>query len=258
MTRSADEQRDGAGLTGAAAALRRSFDIYYRDRARTARMDALNAAFVRPGARVFEIGAHVGDRIGSFLRLGASVVAVEPQPMMARALRLLYGRQAGVELRPVAVGAQPGRTRLHLNGANPTVATTSAEFVAAAASAPGWQEQVWDRSISVEVTTLDALIASHGRPDFVKIDVEGQEEGVLSGLSDALPALSFEVTTMQRAVGLGCIDRLAELGRYDFNLSLGEEHRLRHEPWLNAEEMRDAIRALPEAANSGDVFARLR
>ncbi len=45
--------------------------------------------FVRPGDLAFDIGAHVGDRIGSFRRLGARVVAVEPQPALVRTLRLI-------------------------------------------------------------------------------------------------------------------------------------------------------------------------
>jgi hypothetical protein len=72
------------------AGIGRSLDIYYRDRERAARMDGMNATFVAPGARVFDIGAHVGDRTGSFLRLGASIVALEPQPRVYRALRLIY------------------------------------------------------------------------------------------------------------------------------------------------------------------------
>jgi hypothetical protein len=109
----------------------------------------------------------------------------------------------------------------------------------------------------VPVTTLDALIAEHGMPDFVKIDVEGHELEALRGLSSAVPALSFEFTTIQRRVTLACIERLGALGRYAFNASLGEEHRLRHGAWVGAAEMRDAIAELPDAANSGDVFARL-
>ena len=53
-------------------------------------MDALYARFVRPGDLAFDIGAHVGDRIGSFRRLGARVVALEPQPLCARAIRAIY------------------------------------------------------------------------------------------------------------------------------------------------------------------------
>ena len=52
---------------------------------RDAAMDALYARFVRPGDLAFDIGSHVGDRIGSFRRLGARVVALEPQPLCARA-----------------------------------------------------------------------------------------------------------------------------------------------------------------------------
>ena len=52
-------------------------------RARAA-MDRLYGQFVRPGDLVFDIGAHVGDRVASFRRLGARVVAVEPQPALAR------------------------------------------------------------------------------------------------------------------------------------------------------------------------------
>jgi FkbM family methyltransferase len=237
-------------------AIGRSLDIYYRDRARTARMDRLNAAFVAPGARVFDIGAHVGDRTGSFLRLGASVVAVEPQPRVFRALRLIYGRCTGVVLMPVSVGAAPGEIDLHLNSRNPTVATASPAFLAAAAGAPGWEDQVWDATLTVPVTTLDALIAQHGMPDFVKIDVEGHELAVLQGLSAAVPALSFEVTTLQRGIALACIDRLSALARYEFNLSLGEEHVLRHAIWQSADAVRADLADLPDAANSGDVYAR--
>ena len=46
------------------APLRRSLDVYYGDAARDAAMDALYARFVRPGDLAFDIGSHVGDRIG--------------------------------------------------------------------------------------------------------------------------------------------------------------------------------------------------
>ena len=70
----------------------RSLYIYYGDRPRAAAMDRLYSRFVWPGDLVFDVGAHVGDRVASFRRLGARVVAVEPQPGLAKVLRLLYGR----------------------------------------------------------------------------------------------------------------------------------------------------------------------
>ena len=241
---------------GRATAIGRSLSIYYRDVARTERMDRLHAGFISPGALAFDIGAHVGDRTSSFLRLGASVVALEPQPRLFRLLRLIHGRSERASLLPVAAGRAPGQAMLHLNPCNPTVATLEPDFIAAARGAPGWQGQVWDGQMRVPVTTLDALIARFGVPGFVKIDVEGHELAVLQGLSTALPALSFEVTTIQRSVALACVRHLQQLGSYEYNLSLGEEHLLRHSPWLGADEIAASLAALPEGANSGDVFAR--
>lgn len=241
---------------GHRSAIGRSLDVYYRDAARTARMDRLNACFVAPGSLAFDIGAHVGDRTASFLRLGASVVALEPQPRVFRALRLIHGRNSRAVLHRMAVGALEGEITMFLNSGNPTVSTVSPALVAAAPSSDAWRDQVWDASLRVPVTTLDLLIARHGIPSFVKIDVEGHEHEALLGLSVALPALSFEFTTLQRDVALACIDRLEQLGRYEFNLSLGEDHRLRRDRWTHGSAMKGSVSALPEKANSGDVYAR--
>lgn len=218
----------------------------------------MHASFARADDLVFDIGAHVGDRTGSFLALGARVVALEPQPDVFRALRFLYGRCPRAVLHSAAAGSAEGKMSLHLNLRNPTVATLDTGFIRAASHAPGWKDQVWDQTVDVPVTTLDALIARHGVPDFIKIDVEGHEPAVLQGLHTAVPALSFEFTTIQRGAALACIGRLDALGRYAYNFTLGEEHVLQRTGWMDGAEICAVLERLPDAVNSGDVFARRR
>jgi len=238
-------------------AVARSVGIYHADAAAAGRMDALYARFVKPADLVFDLGAHVGDRVAAFRRLGARVVALEPQPGPAAVIRRVTWDDPSVVLVESAVSDRAGEVTMRVNSANPTVSTASPAFVAAAAGARGWADQVWDASITVEATTLDALIADYGRPAFVKIDVEGHEAAVLKGLTQALPALSFEFTTIQKDVALACLDRLASLGPYRYNLALGETQALVFDAFQSKEALADHIARLPPEANSGDVYAVL-
>ncbi len=218
-------------------------------------MAQLYSRYVKAGDLVFDVGAHVGDRIAAFRSLGARVVAVEPQPAAMRWLKLRYGRDPDVTLVHAAVGEAEGDITLHVNLANPTVSTASQTFIDAAHGAQGWEGQAWDETVSVPCLTLDGLIAEHGAPVFAKIDVEGYELSVLKGLSAPLPALSFEFTTIQRDVAIACLDRLAALAPYRFNAVLGESQAFSFTEPIGTAEMQDYIRTLPHGANSGDIYA---
>ena len=193
----------------------RSLGIYYgwQQRGRPLAMDALYARFVKSGDLVFDIGAHVGDRVAAFRRLGAKVVAVEPQRALNFVIGMMYGRDDRVVIERVAVGRKTGDVRLMINTDNPTISTASDAFIHAAQDAPGWQGQQWDKSVSVPMTTLDALIAEHGVPAFIKIDIEGFEEEALLGLTQPVAALSIPLAVFTARPALGRLLTRIGIGR---------------------------------------------
>ncbi len=238
------------------AGLLRSILMYYGVPWRNRALARFYAQFVRPGDLCFDIGAHVGNRVWALSRLGARVVALEPQPDCMRLLRRWYGHHANVELVEQAVGAAPGTRTLFVSERTPTVTTLSRDWMAAVGATPGFAWVRWDRGIPVRVTTLDELIASYGEPAFCKIDVEGAELDVLSGLSYPLKALSFEYIPAAIGIAVACVERLGELGRYEYNWSPGELSRLQSSVWQGPAQMVDILRRMPIRGLSGDVYAR--
>ena len=243
---------------GRAFGIARSIAMYYGIPLRARRLRRFYSQFVTPGSLCFDVGAHAGNRVRCWRQLGARVVAVEPQPDFARLLRFLYGRDTGVELVTAALGRNAGTATLLVSERTPTVTTLSGDWVASVQAVPSFAGVRWTAGPNVELLTLETLIERHGVPDFVKIDVEGYEAEVLAGLATPVRALSFEYSPAAPKIALDCVDRIAALGRYRFNWSLGESHELASDTWVDADALRALLASLSAHSPSGDVYAALR
>jgi FkbM family methyltransferase len=205
--------------------------------------------FVPKGSLVFDVGANRGDVTSVLLDLGARVVAVEPNPEMVALIRRRYG----VTVEVAAAGRQSGEAVLHL-GSDPGHSSLSDEWQT---THPERFDE--DRTLRVRVVTLDELIERHGQPAFVKIDVEGFEAEVLGGLSQLVPALSFEFQCVLPEVARSCLERLDDLGayRYQFveNSRRGATPLTPHDP-VDAATVSEMIGGLPQTSY-GEIYGCL-
>jgi FkbM family methyltransferase len=238
-------------------AMVRSLLMYYAIPGRAAGWRKLYGSFVSSGDLCFDLGAHVGNRSAAMLALHAWVVAVEPLPDYAQILRRFYGRNPRFALVNAAVGRQPGHGRLLVSTRTPTVSTLSPEWVTEISTSPGFADVAWDAQLEIEVTTLDELISAHGLPAFCKIDVEGSELDVLLGLSQSIPALSYEYIPAAIERALQCMQRLGQLAAYRFNLVEGEKPHFTFADWVEPSTLAARLEGFPRTARAGEVFARI-
>lgn len=213
--------------------------------------------FVRAGDLVFDVGANTGNRVDAFLSLGARVLAVEPQDECVRILRRRFRTERTLMIEPVALGAREGEVTLHLTSVS-AIASASRQFIEATHASGRFAGFDYTAQRTVPMTTLDALVARYGEPAFIKIDVEGYEASVLSGLTRApssLRGLSFEFTPELLDVAERCLERLAALGAMSANYSLGESMQLALDDWAGLSQV-PALLSPYGNDTFGDIYVR--
>ncbi len=167
---------------------------------------------IHPGSLVFDVGANRGTMTSVYLAHGASVIAVEPSAGFAD--KLASNCPAATIVRK-AVARTGGETlTLHLSGTLSTIVPKlwwvgRFRHIGSIGTA------------EVETVTLDQLISTYGKPDYIKIDCEGYDLEVVLGLSILVPALSFEYIEEQTDRAIAAMHHLVSIGFSEFNLMIG-------------------------------------
>ncbi len=210
--------------------------------------------FVHSGDVCFDIGAHTGSRSAAFLKIGANVVAIEPNPAFSELIKRKFSKNANFTLSTSAIGREKGTAKLMISLRYPSISTLSDQWKDVML---GYQSSLkWEKEQMVNVITLNDLIDTYGMPSFCKIDVEGFEEEALLGLNKPLKAISFEFFPTTASKSIACITRLISLGKYQFNWSFTESFTFISKIWLTEEQMISEIKNY-KGRKSGDIYALL-
>lgn len=192
----------------------------------------------RRGDLIFDVGPNQGDRTEVFFKIGARVVAIDPDATVGTILRQRF---LSYRLKPLpvtivgkAVASRCGTEAMLVSGPGSLVNTLSSKGALDYALADEDLDQV--EKTTVETTTLDELVERYGVPALIKIDVVGFELEVLQGLSRAVPCISFEIKLPSfRQELLRCVETLGKLspqGR--FNYTWDRRNGLALKTWVDA------------------------
>jgi FkbM family methyltransferase len=213
-------------------------------------MKKFYSQFIKPGDLVFDIGANVGNYTKIYLKLGAKVVAVEPQPYCQKVLRQRFKNNTNAIPINKAISDKQGIAKLAICSNNHALSTLSKKW----AEKGPYSDAKWDQTIEIQTTSLDMLIDKYGMPKFCKIDVEGYEHTVLKGLTQPIEFISFEFSNNLLPETKKCIKRLTNLGYEKFNYTVTALFRFASPKWMNATEIVKRLERKPSLLN-GDVYA---
>jgi FkbM family methyltransferase len=207
--------------------------------------------FLKEGDLCFDVGANIGNRTRVFLKLGANVVAVEPQSECVKMLELRYGKK--IKIVKKALGKDENQGVIYI-GESSAISSLSQDWINTV-SKSRFKGKQWNQKEVVQITTLDQLIKTYGVPQFCKIDVEGFEEEVLKGLSRKIPYLSLEYALPEKKTGIvNCLDILSRIGRFECNYTRGEKMELELPRWVSPEELISKLNAIPSPNPYGDIY----
>src|SRR5205814_3164974 len=111
---------------------------------RRRRMQGIYSQFMSTGDLVFDIGANIGDYTEMFARLGAKVVAVEPNPELIGNLKKIRPRNL-ISVESAAVGPKEGSAELYLCEQN-LLSTLSQDWITVAQKSERLAGYTWKKT----------------------------------------------------------------------------------------------------------------
>lgn len=155
-----------------------------------------------------DIGANLGLFSYLMSRYSQKVIAIEPQPKLARYLTQVLPKN--VSILNLAVSDHDGIAQMLIPKVKGLIGSSAQQDALATIEAANpITNQVDTDHIDVPIKTLDEILAKYPQIDFIKIDVEGHELAVLNGAKNILrkikPIFMIELYKAHNPSVIDCI-----------------------------------------------------
>jgi FkbM family methyltransferase len=113
-------------------------------------------------------------------------------------------------------------------------------------------------SIKCKTMTIDTLIEKYGKPDLIKVDVEGGEYECISSLTQKVDILCFEWASEVNDITFKCLDYLLTIGFTNFFLQFRDDYTFRPEAneYYNIETIKEELRSTEPKNHWGMIWCR--
>jgi len=184
---------------------------------------------VFPVKIAYDIGAHKGSYTDYLLSKNVEKIhTFEPNQSLFEQLQTKYADNDKVVVYNCLVGDKNEKKEFYLAKYHHTISTASKDFLEKSRFANKKDENnvpyEWLDPVITDCYKLDTLIKNTGHPDLIKIDAEGFEVEILSGLTQVSQpvTVTFEVHEEFLDKFKTCINHLHDIGFNQFGFSQGD------------------------------------
>jgi FkbM family methyltransferase len=171
---------------------------------------------------IFDVGMHLGEDTEFYLEKGFRVVGIEADPALCTAVadrlrdHVTRGRLTIVN---AAIAEKPGRTAFYRDLDHSIWGTAEPDWVARNTGLGTRPERV--ERIEVDAVQMECMLAAHGVPYYMKIDIEGRDMLCVEALRhfrERPKYLSIEASKSALANVDAELGAMSALGYHDFKV----------------------------------------
>jgi FkbM family methyltransferase len=173
---------------------------------------------------VFDIGANIGSWTLSNINSADRFITIEASPRTFKKLQNNINNSK-VQLLEYAVCNNNGKDIIFYDAECDVLSTINKNWLTDDMSR--FHSYTKYSEILCKTITIDSLIALYGKPNLIKIDVEGGEYECISSLSQKVDMLCFEWASEVNNITFKCLDYLFNLGFTKFFVQDGDNYSFR-------------------------------